>query len=167
MQLPMAVSSRNSRSGAELTSSRTVESPTFMSMNQRNVLGSELMPCSMDPLTGYYRTGCCENRGDDPGMHVVCCRVTDEFLEFSAAAGNDLSTPMPQYGFAGLQPGDQWCVCAARWAEALEAGAACPVVLESTHMSALEYVDLDDLARLRRRRARLISAERVPATAPG
>jgi uncharacterized protein (DUF2237 family) len=114
-------------------------------MQQRNVLGDELVPCSMDPLTGYYRTGCCENRGDDPGLHVVCCRVTAEFLEFSAAHGNDLSTPMPQYGFPGLRPGDQWCVCAARWAEALAEGAACPVVLEGTHMSALEYVDLDDL----------------------
>lgn len=114
-------------------------------MQQINVLGTELAPCSFDPMTGYYRTGCCESRGDDPGFHVVCCRVTTEFLEFSAAAGNDLSTPMPQYGFAGLQPGDQWCVCAARWAEALEAGKACPVVLESTHVSALEFVDLDDL----------------------
>ena len=114
-------------------------------MRQLNVLGAELQPCSMDPVTGYYRTGCCENHGDDPGLHVVCCRVTDEFLEFSKQAGNDLSTPMPQYGFAGLSDGDQWCVCAARWAEALEAGCACPVVLESTHVSALEYVDLDDL----------------------
>ena len=114
-------------------------------MQQRNVLGGELMPCSFDPLTGYYRTGCCESRGDDPGMHVMCCQVTAEFLEFSARRGNDLVTPMPQYGFAGLRPGDQWCVCAARWAEALEEGAACPVVLESTHMSALEYVDLEDL----------------------
>jgi uncharacterized protein (DUF2237 family) len=114
-------------------------------MQQRNVLGDELIPCSLDPLTGYYRTGCCENRGDDPGMHVVCCRVTDEFLEFSVSRGTDLVTPMPQYGFPGLRAGDQWCVCAARWAEALEAGMACPVVLESTHLSALEYVDLDDL----------------------
>jgi uncharacterized protein (DUF2237 family) len=78
-------------------------------------------------------------------MHVVCCRVTDDFLEFSKAAGNDLSTPMPEYGFAGLRDGDQWCVCAARWAEALEAGRACPVVLESTHVSALEFVALGDL----------------------
>ena len=114
-------------------------------MQQPNVLGDELIPCSMDPMTGFYRTGCCENRGDDPGMHVVCCRVTAEFLEFSAAHGNDLSTPMPQYGFPGLRPGDQWCVCAARWAEALVAGEACPVVLESAHLSALEFVDLDDL----------------------
>jgi len=114
---------------------------------QLNVLGTELIPCSMDPLTGFYRTGCCEQHGDDPGFHVVCCRVTAEFLEFSKAAGNDLSTPMPQHGFAGLQPGDQWCVCAARWAEAVEADAACPVVLESTHVSALEFVTLADLQR--------------------
>ena len=114
-------------------------------VRQVNVLGTELQPCSLEPITGYYRTGCCENHGDDPGMHVVCCRVTDEFLEFSKQSGNDLSTPMPQYGFAGLADGDQWCVCAARWAEALEAGCACPVVLESTHVSALEYIDLDDL----------------------
>jgi uncharacterized protein len=114
-------------------------------MQQINVLGTELQSCSSDPLTGYYRTGCCENRGDDPGLHVVCCRVTDDFLEFSRQSGNDLSTPMPQYGFPGLRDGDQWCVCADRWAEALAAGRACPVVLESTHVSALEYVDLDDL----------------------
>ena len=114
-------------------------------MQQINVLGTELMPCSYDPMTGYYRTGCCENRGDDPGMHVVCCRVTDDFLEFSKQSGNDLSTPMPQYGFAGLSDGDQWCVCAARWDEARQAGRACPVVLESTHVSALEFVDLVDL----------------------
>ena len=114
-------------------------------MRQINVLGTELEPCSYEPVTGYYRTGCCENRGDDPGLHVVCCRVTEEFLAFSKSVGNDLSTPMPEHGFAGLQPGDQWCVCAPRWAEALEAGAACPVVLESTHVSALEYVDLDAL----------------------
>lgn len=112
---------------------------------QINVLGGELEPCSVDPLTGYYRTGCCEQRGDDAGFHVVCCRVDEAFLEFSRAAGNDLSTPMPQYGFAGLRPGDQWCVCAPRWAEALEADAACPVVLEATHVSALEFVSLADL----------------------
>ena len=114
-------------------------------MNQINVLGTELKSCSLDPMTGYYRTGCCENRGDDPGMHVVCCRVTDDFLAFSASQGNDLSTPMPMYGFPGLKDGDQWCVCALRWQDALDAGHACPVVLESTHISALEYVDLSDL----------------------
>jgi uncharacterized protein (DUF2237 family) len=118
-----------------------------MAQQQRNVLGGELQPCSFEPMTGFYRTGCCENHGDDPGMHTVCCRVTAEFLEFSKAAGNDLSTPMPQYGFGGLRPGDRWCVCAARWKEAFDAGAACDVVLESTHLSTLEYVDLADLQR--------------------
>lgn len=115
------------------------------SSGQINVLGTELMPCSYDPMTGYYRTGCCENRGDDPGMHTVCSRVTESFLEFSASCGNDLSTPMPQYGFAGLKPGDQWCVCATRWKEAFDEDKACDVVLESTHVSTLEYIDLADL----------------------
>jgi uncharacterized protein (DUF2237 family) len=114
-------------------------------MNQLNVLGEELMPCSYDPITGYYRTCCCENRGDDPGMHTVCCRMNEAFLEFSKEHGNDLATPMPQYGFAGLKPGDQWCVCAMRWKEAFEVGQACDVVLESTHLSTLEYVDLAQL----------------------
>ena len=114
-------------------------------MRQLNVLGEELQPCSLDPLTGYYRTGCCENRGDDPGLHVVCVVVTDEFLAFSQAVGNDLSTPMPQHGFAGLSEGDQWCLCAARWQEAFEAGAAPMVELAATHLSALEYSSLADL----------------------
>ncbi|MPZ54409.1 MAG: DUF2237 family protein [Acidimicrobiia bacterium] len=114
-------------------------------MQRRNVLGTELQTCSDEPLTGYHRTGCCENRGDDPGFHIVCCRVTVEFLDFSVSRGNDLVTPVPEFGFEGLRPGDQWCVCAARWAEALEAGVACPVVLGATHVSALEFVDLDDL----------------------
>ena len=118
-----------------------------MAQQQRNVLGGELQPCSLEPMTGFYRTGCCENHGDDPGMHTVCCCITAEFLEFSKASGNDLSTPMPQYGFGGLRPGDRWCVCAARWKEAFDAGAACDVVLESTHLSTLEYVDLADLQR--------------------
>jgi uncharacterized protein (DUF2237 family) len=117
-------------------------------MNQLNVLGEELAPCSYDPMTGYYRTGCCENRGDDPGMHVVCAVMTDEFLTFSKSVGNDLSTPMPQYGFAGLKAGDQWCLCAARWQEAFEAGAAPKVRLASTHLSALEYSSLADLRAL-------------------
>jgi uncharacterized protein (DUF2237 family) len=111
-------------------------------MRQINVLGTELLSCSSEPLTGYYRTGCCENRGDDPGMHTVCCRVTAEFLEFSAERGNDLSTPMPEHGFAGLRPGDRWCICAPRWQEAYEEGRACDVVLEATHVSTLEYIDL-------------------------
>jgi uncharacterized protein (DUF2237 family) len=114
-------------------------------MNQINVLGTELQPCSFDPLTGYYRSGCCENRGDDPGLHVVCVVATDDFLTFSASVGNDLGTPMPQYGFAGLKAGDQWCLCASRWQEALDAGAAPQVRLTSTHVSALEYCSLADL----------------------
>lgn len=114
-------------------------------MRQINVLGELLESCSTDPLTGYYRTGCCENHGDDPGLHVVCIRATAEFLAFSAAVGNDLSTPMPRYGFPGLQPGDRWCLCASRWQEALEAGAAPQVDLSATHVSALEYCSLADL----------------------
>jgi uncharacterized protein (DUF2237 family) len=114
-------------------------------MNQINVLGDELQSCSYDPMTGYYRTGCCENRGDDPGMHVVCAVMTDEFLVFSKSVGNDLSTPMPQYGFAGLKAGDQWCLCAARWQEAFEAGSAPKVRLSSSHVSALEDSSLADL----------------------
>ena len=115
-------------------------------MQQINVLGTELLECSFDPLTGYYRTGCCENRGDDPGLHVVCVVCTDEFLEFSRSVGNDLSTPMPQYGFAGLRAGDQWCLCASRWQEAFDAGRAPKVLLRSTHVSALEYCNLADLS---------------------
>ncbi|HEY4331835.1 MAG TPA: DUF2237 domain-containing protein [Ilumatobacteraceae bacterium] len=114
-------------------------------MAQRNVLGGELESCSMDPLTGYYRTGCCENHGDDPGVHVVCVVLTTEFLAYSKSVGNDLSTPMPQYGFAGLNDGDSWCLCAPRWQEALEAGAAPKVRLAATHVSALEFSSLADL----------------------
>ena len=110
-----------------------------------NVLGTPLQTCSTDPLTGFYRDGCCSTGGDDAGVHVVCARVTAEFLEFSKAAGNDLSTPRPEFGFAGLKPADQWCLCASRWAEAFEAGMAPPVVLAATHMRALEWCSLDDL----------------------
>jgi uncharacterized protein (DUF2237 family) len=109
----------------------------------KNVLGEDLEPCGFDPLTGFYRDGCCETGGDDAGVHVVCARVTAEFLEFSRAQGNDLSTPQP--GFAGLQPGDQWCLCASRWQEAFEAGAAPPVVLAATHIRALEWCSLESL----------------------
>ena len=112
-----------------------------------NVLGTELEPCSDEPLTGFYRDGCCRTGADDTGLHVVCARMTAEFLEFSRTRGNDLITPRPEFLFPGLQPGDQWCLCAARWQEALDAGVAPPVVLESTHISALEFVQLDDLMR--------------------
>lgn len=112
-----------------------------------NVLGGSLVSCSHEPLTGFYRDGCCSTGADDAGVHVVCAQVTDEFLEFSRERGNDLVTPMPQYGFPGLKAGDRWCLCASRWAEALDAGVAPPVVLESTHARALEWVSLDDLRR--------------------
>jgi uncharacterized protein (DUF2237 family) len=111
----------------------------------KNVLGGELASCSTDPPTGWYRNGCCDTGTGDLGVHVVCARVTEEFLAFSKAAGNDLSTPRP--GFVGLVPGDQWCLCASRWQEAFEAGVAPPVVLEATHVAALEWVALDDLRR--------------------
>lgn len=109
----------------------------------KNVLGGELEPCSTDPLTGYYRDGCCTAGADDLGVHTVCARVTADFLAFSSAVGNDLSTPRP--GFPGLRPGDRWCLCAARWQEAFDAGLAPEVVLESTHSATLEWVSLDDL----------------------
>jgi uncharacterized protein (DUF2237 family) len=110
-----------------------------------NVLGTEMTECSRDPLTGFYRTGCCETGPEDYGHHLVCIEATAEFLVFSKSRGNDLSTPMPQYGFAGLKPGDRWCLCAERWQEALEAGQAPPVHLEATHILALEFIDLADL----------------------
>jgi uncharacterized protein len=111
----------------------------------KNVLGGELEACGTDPVTGFYRDGCCNTGPEDAGVHVVCARMTAEFLEFSRAQGNDLSTPQPGMGFAGLQPGDRWCLCASRWQEALDAGMAPEVVLEATHVRALEWVGLDDL----------------------
>jgi len=114
---------------------------------QPNVLGEPLEPCSSDPLTGWYRNGCCETGGDDSGVHTVCAIMTDDFLVFSKSVGNDLSTPMPQYGFAGLKAGDQWCLCAGRWQEAFEAGKAPRVKLRSTHAATLEFVQLDDLRK--------------------
>lgn len=110
-----------------------------------NVLGGELEPCSADPLTGFYRDGCCNTGTEDLGVHVVCAQVTDEFLRFSASRGNDLSTPVPAHGFPGLVPGDRWCLCAARWQEALDAGVAPPVLLAGTHAQVLEWVDRSDL----------------------
>jgi hypothetical protein len=110
-----------------------------------NVLGEPLQCCCRDPLTGFYRDGYCRTGPGDVGLHTVCAEMTAEFLEFSREAGNDLSTPMPEYGFPGLKEGDLWCLCVTRWAEALEAGQAPRVRLEATHLSALEYVDLADL----------------------
>jgi len=114
-------------------------------MVERNVLGSELIPCSYDPLTGYFRDGCCKTDASDRGSHVVCAVVTDEFLEYSKSRGNDLSTPRPEYRFPGLKDGDRWCLCALRWREALSEGIAPDVVLESTHERALDFLSLDQL----------------------
>lgn len=118
-----------------------------MPTRQRNVLGEPLAVCSVLPMTGYTRNGCCDHHGEDYGDHTVCVRVTAEFLAFSRARGNDLSTPLPAWGFPGLRPGDRWCLCAARWQEALEAGAAPPVLLAATSAHALERLALDDLRR--------------------
>jgi len=107
-----------------------------------NVLGGELVPCSLQPRTGFFRNGCCETGPEDVGLHTVCAVMTAEFLAFSKAAGNDLSTPMPQYGFPGLKPGDRWCLCAPRWKEALDAGCAPQVVLEATHEETLAITPL-------------------------
>ncbi len=111
----------------------------------RNVLGETLQTCCTSPMTGYYRDGKCNTGGGDYGAHVVCAQVTQEFLEFSKARGNDLSTPVPAFNFPGLKPGDRWCLCASRWKEALDSGMAPPVVLAATHASALEYVSMSEL----------------------
>ena len=108
----------------------------------RNVLGEELVPCSLDPVTGFFRNGCCETGPHDVGMHTVCAVMTAEFLAYSKSVGNDLSTPRPDLGFDGLKPGDQWCLCAPRWKEALDAGVAPQLILEATHEETLAIVPL-------------------------
>ena len=113
----------------------------------RNVIGEPLQTCNESPVTGFYRDGCCNTGPDDFGVHTVCVRVTKEFLEFSRSRGNDLSTPAPDFGFPGLKPGDRWCLCAARWKEALDAGAAPRVVIAATHEATLEFVALEDLKK--------------------
>ena len=113
----------------------------------RNVLGERLESCSQDPVTGFFRNGCCDTSAEDVGSHTVCVVMTAAFLAFSKARGNDLSTPVPQFGFAGLKPGDRWCLCAPRWQEALEAGQAPRVALRATHEGALRYCMLADLKR--------------------
>jgi uncharacterized protein (DUF2237 family) len=113
----------------------------------RNVLGGTLDICSTKPMTGFFRNGCCDTGAEDLGSHTVCAVMTAEFLAFSRSAGNDLSTPRPEFGFAGLKPGDRWCLCAPRWQEALDAGAAPRVVLRATHEGALEHCMLEDLKR--------------------
>ena len=111
----------------------------------KNVLGSQLMICSEDPLTGFFRNGKCDTRADDQGMHTVCALMTDEFLAFSREHGNDLSTPIPEYGFPGLKDGDYWCLCLSRWIQAYEKGMAPQVKLEATHASVLEFIDFERL----------------------
>ncbi len=111
----------------------------------KNVLGTDLILCCTSPLTGYYRDGYCRTGGQDYGVHVVCAQVTPEFLEFTKLRGNDLSTPVPEFNFPGLKPGDRWCLCASRWQEALDAGVAPPVILEATHARVLEVVSLHQL----------------------
>jgi uncharacterized protein (DUF2237 family) len=118
----------------------------------RNVLGEPLVPCSFDPITGFFRDGCCRSSGEDFGTHVICAIMTEEFLEFAKLNGNDLVTPIPEYGFPGLKPGDQWCVCALWWNEAYLAGVAPPVVLESTNYGALDHTPLEALQRFAVRR---------------
>jgi uncharacterized protein (DUF2237 family) len=114
---------------------------------QRNVFGEPLKTCSERPVTGFYRSGCCHTGPEDLGLHTVCVEVTAEFLAFSKSRGNDLSTPRPEFGFPGLEPGDRWCLCAARWRETFEAGRAPRVVLAATHEATLELVELGDLKR--------------------
>ena len=112
----------------------------------KNVLGQPLAECGQKPRTGFFRTGCCDTGPGDVGLHIVCARMTAEFLTFSKAHGNDLSTPVPEWGFPGLKPGDRWCLCAARWKEAFDAGVAPPVVLAATHISTVEFASLEELS---------------------
>ncbi len=114
---------------------------------EKNVFGGKLETCSSSPMTGFYRDGCCRTGPEDLGLHAICAEVTEEFLQFSKARGNDLSTPNPEYDFPGLKPGDRWCLCALRWKEALDAGVAPPVILAATHALALEVVSLEDLKK--------------------
>jgi uncharacterized protein (DUF2237 family) len=119
-----------------------------MSFNDRNVLGGVLAPCSTSPRTGFFRDGCCNTGPEDLGLHVVCAQVTAAFLEFARGQGNDLVMPMPEFGFPGLKPGDRWCVCAATWRQAFEAGVAPPVVLAATHEETLAVIPLAALKEL-------------------
>lgn len=111
----------------------------------KNVLGGDLIPCSLDPVTGFFRNGKCDTRADDEGMHTICVLLTKEFLQFSKEHGNDLSTPIPEYGFQGLEAGDHWCLCLSRWIQAYNEGMAPKVRLESTHASVLEFLELRTL----------------------
>ncbi len=119
--------------------------PQITAVETKNVLGTKLQSCCLDPVTGFFRDGFCQTNAQDYGTHVVCARMTREFLDYTLAQGNDLCTARPEYRFPGLKPGDKWCLCAVRWKEAIQAGVAPPVILESTHEKALEYVTLEQL----------------------
>ena len=122
-----------------------MDGESFDGGGQRNVLGGALISCSVDPMTGFYRDGCCNTGMEDAGSHTVCAVMNDDFLAFSKASGNDLSTPRPEFGFDGLKAGDYWCLCAARWEQARQAGLAPQVKLEACNMAALRYCHIDDL----------------------
>lgn len=116
-----------------------------------NIFGEPLMPCSTSPLTGFFRTGCCETDENDQGTHTVCAVMTEEFLIFTQSVGNDLSTPRPEYDFPGLKPGDQWCLCASRWIQAYQAGVAPFIIPEATHERTLDYIELTELIKYAQR----------------
>jgi len=118
-----------------------------MANRSKNVLGTELKACCLDPVTGFYRDGMCSSSPQDPGEHTLCAIVTDDFLEYTAELGNDLITPAPAFGYPGLKAGDRWCICVSRWVEAMRVGCAPQVDLEATHVSVLNHVDLDILKR--------------------
>ena len=130
-----------------------MDGENFGGGRQKNVLGGELIPCSVAPMTGFFRDGCCHTSPEDIGSHTVCAVMTNDFLSFSKAAGNDLTTPRAEYGFPGLKPGDSWCLCAARWEQARRAGAAPNVILSATNAACLSVVALEDL------RAHAVSSE--------
>lgn len=127
-----------------------------MKFQSKNVFGEPIQTCSEDPLTGFYRNGCCDSGKEDLGDHMVCAVMTEEFLEFSKSRGNDLSTPVPKYNFPGLKPGDRWCLCAARWKEAYEAGMAPEVVLEATNELALKVVSIEMLLEHAHKKGRAV-----------
>ncbi len=118
-----------------------------MKTEEKNIFGEDLKECGTDPMTGFFRDGCCRAAVEDVGLHLVCAEMTEEFLVFSKSRGNDLTTPRPEFGFSGLNPGDRWCLCALRWKEALDSGVAPPVFLQSTHESVLSIIDLSDLKK--------------------
>ena len=130
-----------------------MDGESFGGGRQKNVLGGALIPCSVAPMTGFFRDGCCHTSPEDIGSHTVCAVMTNDFLSFSKAAGNDLTTPRAEYGFPGLKPGDRWCLCAARWEQARRAGAAPNVILSATNAACLSVVALEDL------RAHAVSSE--------